>query len=191
MVLEKEGNAERSYDLYSRLMRERIIFLGTDVNDQTANLLISQMLYLQMVDPKKDIAFYINSPGGSVSAGLAIYDTMRFLECDVATYCMGMAASMGAVLLAAGTKGKRYALPHSRVMIHQPMGGMQGQAADMKIHMKEMEQVQKDLYDVLVAHTGQSYETIVKDCDRDNFMRPAAAIAYGLIDKVLTKDKPL
>jgi ATP-dependent Clp protease, protease subunit len=190
-VLENDGKGERAYDLYSRLMKDRIIFLGSDVNDQSANLLISQMLYLDMVDLGKDINFYINSPGGSVSAGLAIYDTMRYLQSPVATYCMGMAASMGAVLLCAGTKGKRFALPHSRVMIHQPLGGMQGKSEDMKVQYEQMEECKKDLYNILSEHTGQTFETIEKDCRLDNYMRPVVAQKYGLIDNILLPKKPI
>lgn len=184
-VVEGKGREERVFDIYSRLLRDRIIFLGTGVNDEVANTLVAQMLYLQSEDPKADIQMYINSPGGSVSAGMAIYDTMQFISCDVATYCMGQAASMGAVLLAAGAAGKRYALPNARVMIHQPLAGMQGTAEDIMIHAKEFKNVKKRLNQILLDHTGQPLDKIEADTDRDRFMTAAEAMEYRLIDKVL------
>lgn len=187
-VVEGKGREERVFDIYSRLLRDRIIFLGTGVNDEVANSLVAQMLFLQSEDPKSDIQLYINSPGGSVSAGMAIYDTMQFVTCDVATYCMGQAASMGAVLLAAGAAGKRYALPNARVMIHQPLAGMQGTAEDIMIHANEFKKVKKRLNEILVTHTGQSYETIQADTNRDNFMTATEAMEYHLIDKVITNN---
>ena len=187
-VVEGKGREERVFDIYSRLLRDRIIFLGTGVNDEVANSLVAQMLFLQSEDPKSDIQLYINSPGGSVSAGMAIYDTMQFVTCDVATYCMGQAASMGAVLLAAGAAGKRYALPNSRVMIHQPLAGMQGTAEDIMIHANEFKKVKKRLNEILVTHTGQSYETIQADTNRDNFMTATEAMEYRLIDKVISSN---
>ena len=182
-VIEKSGREERVYDVYSRLLKDRIIFLGTQVNDEVANALVAQMLFLQSDDPKSDIHLYINSPGGSVSAGLAIYDTMNFVSCDVATYCIGQAASMGALLLTAGTKEKRYALPNSRIMIHQPLAGMQGTAEEILIHANEFAKTKHKLNEILVKHTGQDLATIEKDTDRDNFMSADEAVAYGLIDK--------
>ncbi len=187
-VVEGKGREERVFDIYSRLLRDRIIFLGTGVNDEVANSLVAQMLFLQSEDPKSDIQLYINSPGGSVSAGMAIYDTMQFVTCDVATYCMGQAASMGAVLLAAGAAGKRYALPNARVMIHQPLAGMQGTAEDIMIHANEFKKVKKRLNEILVTHTGQSYETIQADTNRDNFMTATEAMEYRLIDKVISSN---
>jgi len=187
MVVEQSPRGERAYDIYSRLLKERIIFLGSAVNDDVANLVIAQILFLEAEDPDKDITFYINSPGGSVTAGLAIYDTMNYVKCDIATLCMGQAASMGAVLLAAGAKGKRYALPNSRILIHQPMGGFQGQAADIDIHAKEIIRMRKDLNKILAAHTGRTVAKIRKDTDRDYFMSAAEAKKYGLIDKVLSR----
>ena len=187
-VVEGKGREERVFDIYSRLLRDRIIFLGTGVNDEVANSLVAQMLFLQSEDPKSDIQLYINSPGGSVSAGMAIYDTMQFVTCDVATYCMGQAASMGAVLLAAGAAGKRYALPNARVMIHQPLAGMQGTAEDIMIHANEFKKVKKRLNKILVTHTGQSYETIQADTNRDNFMTATEAMEYRLIDKVISSN---
>jgi ATP-dependent Clp protease protease subunit len=184
-VIEKTGREERVYDIYSRLLKDRIIFLGTDVNDEIANALVAQMLFLQSDDPKADIHMYINSPGGSVSAGMAIYDTMQFVSCDVATYCIGQAASMGAVLLTAGAKGKRFSLPNSRIMIHQPLAGMQGTAEEISIHLREFQRTKRRLNEILIRHCGQSLETIEKDTDRDRFMDPEEACSYGLIDKVI------
>jgi len=188
-VVENDGRTERHWDIYSRLLKDRIIFIGSPIDDYVANGVIAQMLYLQMEDPKKDIHVYINSPGGSVHDGMAIYDTMQFLKCDVVTYCIGKAASMGAVLLAAGTKGKRFALPHSRIMIHQPSGGASGQTADISIAAKEIIRWRKVLNEVLAQHTGKTPEQIGKDSDRDNFMTPDEALAYGLVDKVVTSPK--
>ena len=182
-VIEKSGREERVYDVYSRLLKDRIIFLGTQVNDEVANALVAQLLFLQSDDPKADIHLYINSPGGSVSAGLAIYDTMQFVSCDVATYCIGQAASMGAVLLAAGTKGKRYALPNARIMIHQPLAGMQGTAEEIMIHAEEFKRIKRKLNDILLKHTGQTLDAIERDTDRDRFMSADEAVEYGLIDK--------
>ena len=186
MVVEQSGRGERAYDIYSRLLKERVIFLVGPVNDSTANLVVAQMLFLESENPDKDIFFYINSPGGSVSAGMAIYDTMQFIKPDVSTLCMGQAASMGAFLLTAGAKGKRYCLPNSRVMIHQPLGGFQGQASDIAIHAKEILYLKGRLNDMLAKHTGQSLEAIDRDTDRDNFMSADEAVSYGLVDKVLT-----
>lgn len=193
MVVEQTPRGERSFDIYSRLLKERIIFLGTQVNDDIANLVIAQLLFLEADDPDKDITFYINSPGGSVTAGLAIYDTMQYIKCDIATLCMGQAASMGAFLLSAGTKGKRHSLPNSRIMIHQPMGGFQGQASDIDIHAKEILRMREDLNKMLAKATGQTLKKIGKDTDRDYYMSAVEAKKYGLIDKVLShredKDK--
>ncbi len=186
MVVEQSGRGERAYDIYSRLLKERVIFLVGPVNDATANLVVAQMLFLESENPDKDIYFYINSPGGSVSAGLAIYDTMQFIKPDVSTLCIGQAASMGAFLLTAGAKGKRYCLPNSRVMIHQPLGGFQGQASDIEIHAKEILYLKARLNDMLAKHTGQSIEAIERDTDRDNFMSADESVKYGLVDKVLT-----
>jgi ATP-dependent Clp protease protease subunit len=186
MVVEQSGRGERAYDIYSRLLKERVIFLVGPVNDATANLVVAQMLFLESENPDKDIYFYINSPGGSVSAGLAIYDTMQFIKPDVSTLCIGQAASMGAFLLTAGAKGKRYCLPNSRVMIHQPLGGFQGQASDIEIHAKEILYLKARLNDMLAKHTGQSMEVIERDTDRDNFMSADQSVNYGLVDKVLT-----
>ncbi len=186
MVVEQSGRGERAYDIYSRLLKERVIFLVGPVNDATANLVVAQMLFLESENPDKDIYFYINSPGGSVSAGLAIYDTMQFIKPDVSTLCIGQAASMGAFLLTAGAKGKRYCLPNSRVMIHQPLGGFQGQASDIAIHAKEILYLKARLNEMLAKHTGQSLEVIDRDTDRDNFMSADDAVNYGLVDKVLT-----
>ena len=186
MVIEQTNKGERSYDIYSRLLKDRIIFLGGEVTDDEANLIVAQMLFLEADDPDKDISLYINSPGGSITAGMAIYDTMQYIRCDVSTICIGMAASMGAFLLAAGAKGKRFILPNSRVMIHQPLGGFQGQASDIEIHAREILYLRSRLNDMLAKHTGQSLERIEKDTDRDNFMSAAAAVEYGLVDKVLT-----
>lgn len=184
-VIEKDGREERVYDIYSRLLKDRIIFLGTQVDDDIANALVAQMLFLQSDDPKADIHMYINSPGGSVSAGMAIYDTMQFVSCDVATYCIGQAASMGAVLLTAGAKGKRFSLPNSRIMIHQPLAGMQGTAEDISIHMREFRRTKDRLNHILIKHCGQDLARIEKDTDRDRFMDPEEAVAYGLIDRVV------
>lgn len=186
MVIEQSGRGERAYDIYSRLLRERLVFMVGPVNDQTANLVIAQMLFLESENPDKDISLYINSPGGSVSAGLAIFDTMQFIKPDVSTLCVGMAASMGAFLLAAGAKGKRFSLPNSRVMIHQPLGGVQGQASDIEIHAKEILALRDKLNKILSERTGQSLETISRDTDRDNFMSAEDALQYGIVDKVLT-----
>ena len=186
-VVEKSGREERVFDIYSRLLKDRIIFLGTAVTDEVANLLVAQLLFLQSEDPKADIHLYINSPGGSVSAGLAIYDTMQFVTCDVATYCIGQAASMGAILLAAGTKGKRYALPNARIMIHQPLGGVEGQASDIDIHAKEILKIRERLNEILANITGQDLKKIEKDTDRNFFMDANEALKYGLIDKILAK----
>ena len=187
MVVEQTGAGERSYDIYSRLLNDRIIMLCDQVNDTTASLVIAQMLYLEGKDPDKDISFYINSPGGSVSAGLAIYDTMNYIKCDVSTICMGMAASMGAFLLSAGTKGKRLALPNSEIMIHQPLGGAQGQASDIIIHANHIKRTRSNLNKILSENTGKPIEIIEQDTERDNFMTAAEAADYGLIDKVITK----
>jgi ATP-dependent Clp protease, protease subunit len=186
MVIEQSGRGERAYDIYSRLLKERVIFLVGPVNDSTANLIVAQMLFLESENPDKDIYFYINSPGGSVSAGLAIYDTMQFIKPDVSTLCIGQAASMGSFLLTAGAKGKRYCLPNSRIMIHQPLGGFQGQASDIEIHAKEILYLKGRLNQMLAKHSGQSIETIDRDTDRDNFMSAEEAVNYGLVDKVLT-----
>jgi ATP-dependent Clp protease, protease subunit len=186
MVIEQSGRGERAYDIYSRLLRERVVFMVGPVNDQTANLVIAQLLFLESENPDKDISLYINSPGGSVSAGLAIFDTMHFIKPDVSTLCVGMAASMGAFLLAAGAKGKRFSLPNSRVMIHQPLGGVQGQASDIEIHAKEILALRDKLNKILSERTGQSLETISRDTDRDNFMSAEDALQYGIVDKVLT-----
>jgi ATP-dependent Clp protease protease subunit len=187
MVVETSGRGERAYDIYSRLLKERVVFLVGEVNDQTANLVIAQLLFLESENPEKDISLYINSPGGSVSAGLAIYDTMQFIKPDVSTLCMGIAASMGAFLLAAGTKGKRFSLPNSRVMIHQPLGGARGQASDIEIQAREILYLRERLNKVLSDRTGQTIETIAKDTDRDNFMSAEQAKEYGLIDQVIEK----
>ena len=186
-VVEGKGREERVFDIYSRLLRDRIIFLGSGINDEVGNLLVAQMLYLQSEDPKADIQMYINSPGGSVSSGLAVYDTMQFVTCDVATYCIGQAASMGAVLLAAGARGKRFALPNARIMIHQPLVGMQGSAEDIMIHAKEFKNVKQRLNQILLAHTGHPLEKIEADTDRDRFMTAVEAMEYRLIDKVIHK----
>ena len=187
MVVEQSPRGERAYDIYSRLLKERIIFLGTGVNDDIANVIVAQLLFLEAEDPDKDITFYINSPGGIVTSGMAIYDTMNYVKCDIATLCMGQAASMGAVLLAAGTKGKRYALPNSRIMIHQPMGGFQGQATDIDIHAREILRMRQDLNKILSQHTGQKIARIQRDTERDFFMSSVEAKTYGLVDKVLTR----
>lgn len=186
MVVEQTGRGERAYDIYSRLLKDRIVFIGTPIDDTIANLIIAQILFLQMEDATKDINIYINSPGGSVTAGLAIYDTMQFVKCDVATYCIGQAASMGALLLTAGTKGKRYSLPYSRVMIHQPWGGAQGSASDIHIQATEILKMRAQLNLILVKHTGQSLERIEKDTDRDYFMSAEESKNYGIVDEVIT-----
>jgi ATP-dependent Clp protease protease subunit len=188
-VIEQTGRGERGYDIYSRLLVDRIVFLGTPIDDMVANVIIAQLLFLQMNDPKKDVHLYINSPGGSVSAGLAIYDTMQFLSCDVNTYCIGQAASMGAVLLCAGTKGKRFALPNSNIMIHQILGGAEGQASDVEIRVKYMLRLKNRLNAIISRHTSQPVETVEKAGDRDNFMTPEEAKAFGLVDEVVTNRK--
>ena len=185
MVIEHSGRGERAYDIYSRLLKERVVFLVGPVNEVTANLIVAQLLFLESENPEKDVSFYINSPGGSVSAGLAIYDTMQFIKPDVSTLCVGQAASMGAFLLGAGAKGKRFALPNSRVMIHQPMGGFQGQASDIEIHAKEILYLRERLNQLLSLHTGKDVEAIQKDTDRDNFLSAEEAVEYGLVDSVL------
>lgn len=185
VVVEQTNRGERSYDIYSRLLKDRIIFLSEEVNDVTASLIVAQLLFLEGEDPDKDIYFYINSPGGSVTAGMAIYDTMQYIKCDVSTICIGMAASMGAFLLAAGTKGKRMALPNSEIMIHQPLGGMQGQASDIKIHADRMIKIKNTLNEILAERTGKPLEVIEKDTDRDNFLTAEEACNYGLIDAVI------
>jgi ATP-dependent Clp protease protease subunit len=186
MVIEQSGRGERAYDIYSRLLKERVVFLVGPVNEVTANLIVAQLLFLESDNPDKDISFYINSPGGMVSAGLAIYDTMQFVKPDVSTLCVGQAASMGALLLAAGAKDKRFCLPNSRVMIHQPMGGFQGQASDVEIHAKEILFLKTRLNEIMAKHTGQKIETVEKDTDRDNFLSADQAVQYGLVDKVLS-----
>ena len=190
-VIEQTGRGERQYDIYSRLLIDRILFLGTPVDDGVANVIIPQLLFFQMSDPKKDIHLYINSPGGSVTAGLAIYDTMQYLTCDVNTYCIGQAASMGAVLLAAGTKGKRFALPNANIMIHQVLGGAEGQASDVEIRVKYMLKLKQRLNAILSKHTGKSVEQVEKDCDRDNFMSALEAKNYGLVDQVVESRKDI
>jgi len=190
-VIEQTGRGERGYDIYSRLLVDRIIFLGTPIDDMVSNVIIAQLLFLQMQDPKKDIHLYVNSPGGSVTAGLAIYDTMQFLTCDVNTYCIGQAASMGAVLLTAGTKGKRFALPNARIMIHQPWGGVQGQASDISIQAQEILRLKDRLNEILAKHSGQTLERVAKDTDRDNFMSADQAKAFGLVDQVVASRKEI
>ena len=187
VVVEQTSRGERSYDIYSRLLNDRIIFLSDEVNDVTASLVVAQLLYLEAQDPDKDIYLYINSPGGSISAGMAIYDTMNYIKCDVSTICVGMAASMGAFLLSSGTKGKRFALPNAEVMIHQPLGGMQGQASDIKIHADHIIRIREKLNRLLAEQTGKPLKTIEKDTERDNFMTADEAAEYGLVDKVITK----
>ena len=187
MVVEQTGRGERSYDIFSRLLNDRIIFLSDEVNDATASLVVAQLLYLEAQDPDKDISFYINSPGGSVTSGMAIYDTMNFIKCDVSTVCIGMAASMGAFLLSAGTKGKRFALPNSEIMIHQPLGGAKGQAPDIKIQAELILRTRDRLNAILAKNTGKSIEEIARDTERDNYMTAEQALAYGLIDKVIDK----
>jgi ATP-dependent Clp protease protease subunit len=186
MVIEQSGRGERAYDIYSRLLKERVVFLVGPVNEVSANLIVAQLLFLESENPDKDISFYVNSPGGSVSAGLAVYDTMQFVKPDVSTLCIGQAASMGALLLSAGAKGKRYCLPNSRVMIHQPMGGFQGQASDIEIHAKEILYLRAKLNEIMAKHTGQSIDRIARDTDRDNFLSADEAMQYGLVDRILT-----
>ncbi len=186
-VIEQTSRGERAYDIYSRLLKERIIFLGSAIDDHIASLVVAQLLFLESEDPQKDIHLYVNSPGGSVTAGLAIYDTMQHIRSDVSTICVGMAASMAQVLLCAGAKGKRFALPHSRIMMHQPLGGTQGQASDIEIYTKEMLRIRDTLYEIISRHSGVDVETIKKDADRDKYMTPEEALSYGLIDKVMTR----
>jgi ATP-dependent Clp protease protease subunit len=190
IVVEQTGRGERAYDIYSRLLKDRIVFLGTEVNDDVANLITAQFLFLESEDPEKEINFYINSPGGSVTAGMAIYDTMEFIRPPVSTLCLGQAGSMGAILLLAGAKGRRYALPHSRIILHQPLGGMQGQASDMEIHAKEILHAREDINNIIMKHTGQNLRKIEKDTDRDYFMSPQQAVEYGLIDEVIVSRRP-
>lgn len=185
-VIEQTGQGERSYDIFSRLLKDRIIFFGEEVNDATASIIVAQMLFLESEDPDKDIMLYINSPGGSITAGMAIYDTMNYIKCDVSTICVGMAASMGAFLLSAGAKGKRFALPNSEIMIHQPLGGMQGQATDIKIHADRIIRMKEKLNKILSENTGRPIEEIMRDTERDNFMSAQQALDYGLIDKIIT-----
>lgn len=187
MVVEQTSRGERSYDIYSRLLSDRVVFLADEVNDTTASLVVAQLLFLESQDPDKDISLYINSPGGSITAGMAIYDTMNYIKCDVSTICVGMAASMGAFLLAAGTPGKRLALPNSEIMIHQPLGGMQGQATDIKIHADRIIRIRQTLNEILAKETGKTVEQIARDTERDNFLSAAEAKEYGLIDKVIDK----
>jgi ATP-dependent Clp protease, protease subunit len=187
IVIEKDGRGERAYDIYSRLLRERIVFLGTAIDDMVANLIIAQLLFLESEDPSKEIYLYINSPGGIITSGLAIYDTMQYVKAPIVTTCIGQAASMGAVLLAGGEKGKRYALPHSRILIHQPLGGTQGQASDIDIQAKEILRMREEINRILEKHTGQSIEKVAKDTERDYFMGPEQAIEYGIIDQILEK----
>jgi len=187
MVIEQSGRGERAYDIYSRLLRERVIFLVGPVDDMTANVIVAQLLFLEADNPDKDISLYINSPGGSVTAGMAIYDTMQFIKPDVSTLCIGQAASMGALLLAAGQKGKRFCLPNSRVMIHQPLGGFQGQASDIEIHAKEILFLKEKLNQILATHTGQTLKKIAADTDRDNFLSPEQSVDYGMVDQVISK----
>ncbi len=190
MVIETTNRGERAFDIYSRLLKDRIIFIGTPIDDQVANLVMAQMLYLESEDPDRDVNLYINSPGGSVSAGLAIYDTMQYVRCDVSTFCLGLAASMGQFLLCAGTPGKRYALPHSRILMHQPSGGFQGQAADIQIQAQEILRLRRILDQILAQHTGKPVEQITRDSDRDFYMSPDEALEYGLIDHVITGQRP-
>ncbi len=187
MVVEQTSRGERSYDIFSRLLNDRIVFLSDEVNDATASLVVAQMLFLEAQDPDKEISFYINSPGGSVTAGMAIYDTMQFIKCDVSTICIGMAASMGAFLLSSGTKGKRFALPHSEIMIHQPLGGARGQATDIQIQAEQILRVKRTLNEILSENTGKPLEVIEKDTDRDNYMTAQQALEYGLVDKIIAK----
>ncbi len=186
-VVEQTGRGERSYDIFSRLLKDRIIILGDEINDVTAGLVVAQLIFLEAEDPDKDIQLYINSPGGSISAGMAIYDTMQYVKPDVSTICIGMAASMGSFLLSSGAKGKRFSLPNSEIMIHQPLGGMQGQATDMKIHVDRILRIKENLYKIMSANTGQPYEKIAVDCERDNFLSAEEAKAYGLIDDIIIK----
>ncbi len=188
MVVEQTSRGERAYDIYSRLLKERIIFVGTPIDDYTASLIIAQLLFLDSEDPAKDINLYINSPGGSVSAGLAIYDTMQFVRADVCTICVGMAASMAQVLLCAGAKGKRFALPHSRIMMHQPLGGTQGQASDIEIYTREMLRIRDMLYEIIAEHSGKDVATVLRDADRDKYLSAQEALDYGIIDKILTRN---
>ncbi len=190
IVVEQTGRGERAYDIYSRLLKDRIVFLGTEVNDDVANLITAQFLFLESEDPEKEINFYINSPGGSVTAGMAIYDTMEFIRPPVSTLCMGQAGSMGAILLLAGAKGRRYALPHARIILHQPLGGMQGQASDLEIHAKEILHAREEINSIIMKHTGQNLRKIEKDTDRDYFMSPQEAVEYGLIDEVIVSRRP-
>jgi ATP-dependent Clp protease, protease subunit len=190
IVVEQTGRGERAYDIYSRLLRDRIVYLGTEINDDVANLITAQFLFLESEDPEKEISFYIHSPGGSVTATLAIYDTMQFIRPAVSTLCLGQAASGGAILLAAGEKGKRYALPHSRIMTHQPYGGLQGQASDLEIHAKEVLRQREELNNIIMRHTGQNLRKIEKDMERDLFMSPVQAVEYGLIDEVIVSRRP-
>jgi len=190
IVVEQTGRGERAYDIYSRLLQDRIVFIGTGINDEVSNVIIAQLLFLQAQDAAKDISMYINSPGGSVTAGLAIYDTIQFISCDVATYCVGQAASMGAVLLASGAKGKRFSLPNARIMIHQPWGGAEGKASDISIAAKEILRLKDRLNDILAKHTGKSFDTLSADTERDYFMSADEAKAYGLVDDVLFNRKP-
>ena len=190
MVVEQTGRGERAYDIYSRLLKDRIVFLGTEVNDDVANLIIAQFLFLESEDPEKEINFYINSPGGAVTAGMAIYDTMEFIRPPVSTLCLGQAASAAAVLLCAGAKGRRYALPNARIMLHQPLGGMQGQATDLEIHAREILRAREDINNIIMKHSGQNLRKIEKDTDRDLFMSPEQAVEYGLIDEVIVSRRP-
>ncbi len=190
MVVEQTGRGERAYDIYSRLLKDRIVFLGTEINDDVANLITAQFLFLESEDPEKEINFYINSPGGSVTAGMAIYDTMEFIRPPVSTLCLGQAASMAAIMLLAGAKGRRYALPHSRIILHQPLGGMQGQASDLEIHAKEILHAREEINNIIMKHTGQNLRKIEKDTDRDYFMSPDQAVEYGLIDEVIVSRRP-
>lgn len=187
IVIEQTARGERQYDIYSRLLLDRIVFLGTEVNDVVANLIVAQIMFLESSDPDRDIDFYINSPGGSVSAGMAIYDIMQFVKCDVSTYCLGLAASMGALLLTAGAKGKRYSLPNSRIMIHQPLGGARGQASDIEIQAREILKLKKRLNEIMSHHSGKSMEIVEKDTDRDNYLSADEAVEYGLIDRVVAR----
>jgi ATP-dependent Clp protease protease subunit len=190
IVVEQTGRGERAYDIYSRLLKDRIVFLGTEVNDDVANLITAQFLFLESEDPEKEINFYINSPGGAVTAGMAIYDTMEFIRPPVSTLCLGQAGSMGAILLLAGAKGRRYALPHSRIILHQPLGGMQGPASDLEIHAKEILHAREEINNIIMKHTGQNLRKIEKDTDRDYFMSPQEAVEYGLIDEVIVSRRP-
>ena len=190
IVVEQTGRGERAYDIYSRLLKDRIVFLGTEINDDVANLITAQFLFLESEDPEKEINFYINSPGGSITAGLAVYDTMQFIRPPVSTLCLGQAASMAAVLLAAGAKGRRYALPNSRIMLHQPLGGAQGQATDIEIHAREILRAREEINNIIMKHTGQDLQKIERDTDRDLFMSPAQAVEYGLIDEVIVNRRP-